>query len=62
MSLITDRPATTMSYNEAIDFAVKLAAKDSEWRYTVEVDACDPKAQRARIAVYDENEIKMGYL
>tara|TARA_R100001244_G_scaffold84249_1_gene64864 strand:- start:907 stop:1095 length:189 start_codon:yes stop_codon:yes gene_type:complete len=62
MGLITDKPATTMSYNDAIALAVKIAAEDSEWRYTVEVDACDPNAHRARIAVYDENAIKMGYL
>ena len=52
---------TTMDYAKAIDLAFELSSKETDgWRYTVEIVASDPG--NAKIAVFDENNIKMGYL
>ena len=52
---------TTMDYKKAIDLVFKLSSKETDgWRYTVEIIASDPR--NATIAVFDENNIKMGYL
>lgn len=50
-----------MDYKDAIDIAFKLSKEDEDkWRYTVEIVASEPS--KARIAVYDENNNKLGYL
>jgi hypothetical protein len=53
---------TTMDYKKAIDLVFKLSSTEDTdgWRYTVEIVASDPR--NAKIAVFDENNIKMGYL
>ena len=52
---------TTMDYKKALDLAFELSSKETDgWRYTVEIVASDPG--NAKIAVFDENNIKMGYL
>jgi len=50
-----------MDYKAAIDLAFELSSKDTDgWRYTVEVAASKPS--QARVAVYDEDGIKLGHL
>ena len=52
---------TTMDYKKAIDLSFELSSTETDgWRYTVEIVASDPG--NAKIAVFDENNIKMGYL
>tara|TARA_R110000868_G_scaffold251970_3_gene508676 strand:+ start:532 stop:684 length:153 start_codon:yes stop_codon:yes gene_type:complete len=50
-----------MRYDDAIDLAFKLNnEKDSDaWRYSVEIDATSGVA---KIAVIDDEYIKIGYL
>ena len=49
-----------MRYDEAIDLAFKLSnSDDDDWTYTVEIDAT---SGMARVAVFDETKIKLGYL
>lgn len=54
---------TLMRYDAAIDLAFRLSneAKEvgDEWRYAVEITAANGNA---RVAVYDEDNIKLGYL
>lgn len=52
---------TTMDYKAAIDLAFELSSKETDgWRYTVEIAASKPS--QAKIAVYDEDNNKLGYL
>jgi hypothetical protein len=52
---------TEMDYKAAIDLAFELSSKETDgWYYTVEIAACKPS--QAKIAVYDEDDIKLGYL
>lgn len=59
--LINQQNATLMRYDDAIDLAFKLNnEKDSDnWRYSVEIDAT---SGIAKIAVIDDEYIKIGYL
>ena len=59
--LINQQNATLMRYDDAIDLAFKLNnEKESDnWRYSVEIDAT---SGIAKIAVIDDEYIKIGYL
>jgi hypothetical protein len=59
--LINQQSATLMRYDDAIDLAFKLNnEKESDaWRYSVEIDATSGVA---KIAVIDDEYIKIGYL
>ena len=49
-----------MRYDEAIDLAFKLSNSDEDnWTYTVEINAA---SGMARVAVFDETKIQLGYL
>ena len=49
-----------MRYDEAIDLAFKLSnSADDNWKYTAEINAT---SGMARVAVFDETKIKLGYL
>jgi hypothetical protein len=50
-----------MNYKDAIDLALKLTQEDKDgWFYVVEVEASEPN--KAKIVVYDQDDIKLGYL
>jgi hypothetical protein len=57
--LISDRLPTAMAYDKAIDLAFTLNNDDPEWRYHVEIEAFTGKA---KIAIFDETDDKIGYL
>jgi hypothetical protein len=57
--LISDRLPTVMTYDKAIDLAFTLSNDDQEWRYQVEIEASTGKA---KIAIFDETDDKIGYL
>ena len=57
--LISDRLPTAMAYDKAIDLAFILNNDDPEWRYHVEIEASTGKA---KIAIFDETDEKLGYL
>jgi len=57
--LISDRLPTAMAYDKAIDLAFILNNDDPEWRYHVEIEASTGKA---KIAIFDETDDKIGYL
>lgn len=49
-----------INYLKAIDIVCELNFnKDDDWSYCAEIDAT---SKLARIAVYDEHNIKLGYL
>jgi hypothetical protein len=49
-----------MDYLKAIDLVCDLNFDpDETWTYCAEIDAT---SKLARIAVYDENDVKLGYL
>jgi hypothetical protein len=49
-----------MHYLKAIDLVCALNFDpDDNWTYRAEIDAT---SKLARIAVYDENDVKLGYL
>ena len=61
---ITPAPdGTYMPYDKAIDIAFKLSKEERgysrAWTYTAEIDAT---TKLARVAVYDDDNNKMGYL
>ena len=61
---ITPAPdGTYMPYDKAIDLAFKLSKEERgysrAWTYTAEIDAT---TNLARVAVYDDDNNKMGYL
>ena len=61
---ITPAPnGTYMPYDKAIDLAFKLSKEERgysrAWTYTAEIDATN---KLARVAVYDDDNNKMGYL
>ena len=47
-----------MHFLKAIDIATALNSND-DWSYCAEIDAT---SKLARIAVYDEHNVKLGYL
>jgi hypothetical protein len=58
--ILENNPGKLMRYDEAIDLAFKLSNSDDDnWSYTVEINAT---SGMARVAVFDETKIKMGYL
>jgi len=59
--LINQQNATLMRYDDAIDLAFKLnnEKESDDWRYSVEIDATSGVA---KIAVIDDEYIKIGYL
>lgn len=57
--LISDRLPTTMAYDKAIDLAFILNQDDPKWHYHVEIEASTGKA---KIAIFDETDAKIGYL
>ena len=58
--ILENNPGKLMRYDEAIDLAFKLSnSADDNWTYTAEIDAT---SGMARVAVFDETKIKLGYL
>jgi hypothetical protein len=57
--LINEQDPTILPYDRAIDTAAECRKYDPEWQYTVEIEA---RTGLAKIAVYDENAVKLGYL
>ena len=57
--LINETDPTILPYDRAIDVASECRKYDPQWRYTVEIEA---KTGLAKIAVYDESQIKIGYI
>lgn len=57
--LINETEPTILPYDLAIDAASDCRKSDPEWQYTVEIEA---RTGLAKIAVYDENAVKLGYL
>lgn len=59
-SVTIDSNGTYMPYDKAIDLAFKLSKEEAEgWTYTTEINAT---TNLARVAVYDDDNNKMGYL
>jgi hypothetical protein len=57
--LINETNPTILPYDQAIDAASDCRKSDPEWKYTVEIEA---RTGLAKIALYDENAVKLGYL
>ena len=57
--LINEQDPTILPYDRAIDVASECRKYDPQWRYKVEIEA---KTGLAKIAVYDESQIKIGYI
>ena len=58
--ILENNPGKLMRYDEAIDLAFKLSnPADDNWSYTAEINAT---TGMARVAVFDETKIKLGYL
>lgn len=57
--LINETNPTLLPYDQAIDAASDCFKSDPDWNYTVEIEA---RTGLAKIAVYDENGVKLGYI
>lgn len=58
--LIDNKPPTIMDYDVAIDLAFKIQKSEYDgWHYRVEIEAGSGKA---KIAVLDSDNAKLGYL